>query len=168
MYNCKANSVHQISNLHICFMGLFGACCLQRFACAFWSNKHSYIIMQVVFLLILGKPCPNRRCVGRLEIVACRGHSGYPVTHFWRHTESAIFFQVFILRYLFIAQKTREVCSIISYKNWFSYLFSGTISLGWVEEIRRRYILIKYSIYRVGILVWLVRSGQLAFHNCPV
>ncbi|KAK2723041.1 hypothetical protein QYM36_003287 [Artemia franciscana] len=40
-----------------------------------------------------GKPCPNRRCVGRLEIVACRGHSGYPVTHFWRHTESAIFFQ---------------------------------------------------------------------------
>ena len=40
-----------------------------------------------------GKPCPNRRCTGRLEIVACRGHCGYPVTHFWRHTEHAIFFQ---------------------------------------------------------------------------
>jgi len=23
----------------------------------------------------------------------CRGHCGYPVTHFWRHTEYAIFFQ---------------------------------------------------------------------------
>ncbi|XP_066140710.1 transcription factor glial cells missing-like isoform X2 [Euwallacea fornicatus] len=40
-----------------------------------------------------GKPCPNRQCTGRLEILACRGHCGYPVTHFWRHTEHAIFFQ---------------------------------------------------------------------------
>ncbi|XP_032777000.1 transcription factor glial cells missing isoform X1 [Daphnia magna] len=40
-----------------------------------------------------GKPCPNRRCNGRLEIIACRGHCGYPVTHFWRHTEHAVFFQ---------------------------------------------------------------------------
>ncbi|XP_063236617.1 uncharacterized protein LOC134538931 [Bacillus rossius redtenbacheri] len=40
-----------------------------------------------------GKPCPNRQCSGRLEILACRGHCGYPVTHFWRHTEHAIFFQ---------------------------------------------------------------------------
>ncbi|GAB6025705.1 hypothetical protein CHUAL_011688 [Chamberlinius hualienensis] len=40
-----------------------------------------------------GKPCPNRKCSGRLEILPCRGHCGYPVTHFWRHTESAIFFQ---------------------------------------------------------------------------
>lgn len=23
----------------------------------------------------------------------CRGHCGYPVTHFWRHTEHAIYFQ---------------------------------------------------------------------------
>lgn len=30
---------------------------------------------------------------GRLEILPCRGHCGYPVTHFWRHTEHAIFFQ---------------------------------------------------------------------------
>ncbi|XP_060518398.1 transcription factor glial cells missing 2-like [Cylas formicarius] len=41
----------------------------------------------------IGKPCPNRQCTGRLEILACRGHCGYPVTHFWRHTEYAIFFQ---------------------------------------------------------------------------
>lgn len=30
---------------------------------------------------------------GRLEVLPCRGHCGYPVTHFWRHTEHAIFFQ---------------------------------------------------------------------------
>ncbi|RWS17448.1 uncharacterized protein B4U79_00497 [Dinothrombium tinctorium] len=40
-----------------------------------------------------GKPCPNRKCNGRLEVLPCRGHCGYPVTHFWRHTEFAIFFQ---------------------------------------------------------------------------
>lgn len=41
-----------------------------------------------------GKPCPNRLCkLGRLEILPCRGHCGYPVTHFWRHTSNAIFFQ---------------------------------------------------------------------------
>ncbi|KAH8031946.1 hypothetical protein HPB51_022144 [Rhipicephalus microplus] len=37
--------------------------------------------------------CPNRRCPGRLEVQPCRGHCGYPVTHFWRHTEQAVFFQ---------------------------------------------------------------------------
>ncbi|KAJ6621273.1 Transcription factor glial cells missing [Pseudolycoriella hygida] len=41
-----------------------------------------------------GKMCPNRNCKGgRLEIRPCRGHCGYPVTHFWRHTPNAIFFQ---------------------------------------------------------------------------
>lgn len=40
-----------------------------------------------------GKHCPNRRCDGKLEILPCRGHCGYPVTHFWRHTSEAIFFQ---------------------------------------------------------------------------
>lgn len=44
-------------------------------------------------LFYIGKPCPNRQCTGRLEILPCRGHCGYPVTHFWRHTEHAIFFQ---------------------------------------------------------------------------
>uniref|UniRef100_A0A182JM18 Uncharacterized protein n=1 Tax=Anopheles atroparvus TaxID=41427 RepID=A0A182JM18_ANOAO len=41
-----------------------------------------------------GRACPNRNCkAGRLEVQACRGHCGYPVTHYWRHTEKAIFFQ---------------------------------------------------------------------------
>ncbi|KAF2352864.1 Transcription regulator GCM domain [Trinorchestia longiramus] len=40
-----------------------------------------------------GRPCPNKQCGGRLELLPCRGHCGYPVTHFWRHTEHAIFFQ---------------------------------------------------------------------------
>jgi hypothetical protein len=40
-----------------------------------------------------GRQCPNRNCPGRLEIQPCRGHCGYPVTHFWRHTNNAIFFQ---------------------------------------------------------------------------
>uniref|UniRef100_A0A182W7P5 GCM domain-containing protein n=1 Tax=Anopheles minimus TaxID=112268 RepID=A0A182W7P5_9DIPT len=41
-----------------------------------------------------GKACPNRLCIGGiLEILPCRGHCGYPVTHFWRHTPHAIFFQ---------------------------------------------------------------------------
>ncbi|XP_043228592.1 extensin-like [Amphibalanus amphitrite] len=40
-----------------------------------------------------GKPCPNPRCAGKLTIIACRGHQGYPVTHFWRHTPFATFFQ---------------------------------------------------------------------------
>uniref|UniRef100_A0A1A9W012 GCM domain-containing protein n=1 Tax=Glossina brevipalpis TaxID=37001 RepID=A0A1A9W012_9MUSC len=40
-----------------------------------------------------GKPCPNRNCSGRLEIRPCRGHCGYPVTHFWRRSGNSIFFQ---------------------------------------------------------------------------
>lgn len=66
-----------------------------------------------------GKPCPNRyvkfseiiffvyrnlfwcayfiffsACTtGKLDIRPCRGHCGYPVTHFWRSTANAIFFQ---------------------------------------------------------------------------
>ncbi|XP_058056449.1 transcription factor glial cells missing-like [Anopheles bellator] len=41
-----------------------------------------------------GKACPNRLCIGGiLEIQPCRGHCGYPVTHFWRHTPHAVFFQ---------------------------------------------------------------------------
>ncbi|XP_007437562.1 chorion-specific transcription factor GCMb [Python bivittatus] len=37
------------------------------------------------------KHCPN--CSSALELIACRGHSGYPVTNFWRHEGKAIFFQ---------------------------------------------------------------------------
>ncbi|RUS91365.1 hypothetical protein EGW08_000882 [Elysia chlorotica] len=41
----------------------------------------------------LAKPCPNPACSGRLELLACRGHCGYPVTHFWRHLNGAVYFQ---------------------------------------------------------------------------
>ncbi|XP_041923977.1 chorion-specific transcription factor GCMb [Alosa sapidissima] len=37
------------------------------------------------------KLCPN--CSSALELVPCRGHSGYPVTNFWRVDGKAIFFQ---------------------------------------------------------------------------
>ncbi|KAL4616867.1 chorion-specific transcription factor GCMb-like [Arapaima gigas] len=37
------------------------------------------------------KLCPN--CNSALELVPCRGHSGYPVTNFWRVDGKAIFFQ---------------------------------------------------------------------------
>ncbi|NP_001161553.1 Gcm transcription factor [Saccoglossus kowalevskii] len=40
-----------------------------------------------------GKLCPNPDCTGKLEIRPCRGHGGYPVTHFWRHESDAIYFQ---------------------------------------------------------------------------
>ncbi len=46
-----------------------------------------------VLILFTGKPCPNPQCGGHLEIQPCRGHCGYPVTHFWRHTGGSIFFQ---------------------------------------------------------------------------
>nr|XP_044629175.1 chorion-specific transcription factor GCMb isoform X3 [Equus asinus] len=37
------------------------------------------------------KACPN--CHSALELIPCRGHSGYPVTNFWRLEGNAIFFQ---------------------------------------------------------------------------
>ncbi|XP_059088854.1 transcription factor glial cells missing-like [Tigriopus californicus] len=41
-----------------------------------------------------GKVCPNLECDGILEIQSCRGHCGYPVTHFWRHVPNlGILFQ---------------------------------------------------------------------------
>lgn len=38
------------------------------------------------------KLCPS--CSATLELLPCRGHSGYPVTNFWRVDGKAIFFQV--------------------------------------------------------------------------
>lgn len=38
------------------------------------------------------KLCPS--CNASLELLPCRGHSGYPVTNFWRVDGKAIFFQV--------------------------------------------------------------------------
>lgn len=40
-----------------------------------------------------GKPCPNTGCSGKLTLLSCRGHCGYPVTHFWRHVNNSVFFQ---------------------------------------------------------------------------
>ncbi|XP_073081108.1 chorion-specific transcription factor GCMb [Manis javanica] len=37
------------------------------------------------------KACPN--CSSALELIPCRGHSGYPVTNFWRLDGNVIFFQ---------------------------------------------------------------------------
>ncbi|KAF2980596.1 hypothetical protein EK904_006410 [Melospiza melodia maxima] len=44
------------------------------------------------FCLFTEKACPN--CNSALELIPCRGHSGYPVTNFWRLDGKAIFFQV--------------------------------------------------------------------------
>lgn len=35
----------------------------------------------------------HRNCNGRLKIQPCKGHCGYPVTHFWRQIGNSIFFQ---------------------------------------------------------------------------
>lgn len=43
-------------------------------------------------LCVSEKLCPS--CNATLELLPCRGHSGYPVTNFWRVDGKAIFFQV--------------------------------------------------------------------------
>nr|XP_020008406.1 chorion-specific transcription factor GCMb [Castor canadensis] len=61
------------------------------------NNHHSHILKKGGVLLICLPPmfaekaCPN--CHSALELVPCRGHSGYPVTNFWRLDGNAIFFQ---------------------------------------------------------------------------
>ena len=53
-----------------------------------------YIIKKsIINSLTTGKPCPNPNCNGVLELTPCRGHGGYPVTHFWRHIHNRIYFQ---------------------------------------------------------------------------
>ena len=51
---------------------------------------------QIFLVRVSGKSCPNPDCDdGVLEIQVCRGHCGYPVTHFWRHVANyGILFQV--------------------------------------------------------------------------
>nr|BAV60721.1 glial cells missing transcription factor [Scaphechinus mirabilis] len=39
------------------------------------------------------KKCPRTGCDGKLYHLACSGKSGYPVTHFWRVTDTVILFQ---------------------------------------------------------------------------
>ena len=43
--------------------------------------------------MFTGKSCPNLKCSGKLELMTCGGHCGYPVTHFWRQTGHYLFFQ---------------------------------------------------------------------------
>jgi len=50
-------------------------------------------IILISLLCMTGKMCPNPNCSGILDLLPCRGHSGYPVTHFWRHHRGAIYFQ---------------------------------------------------------------------------
>ncbi|CAL8093862.1 unnamed protein product [Calicophoron daubneyi] len=39
------------------------------------------------------RPCVTPGCPGRLILRNCRGHSGYPVTHFWRFANGAVYFE---------------------------------------------------------------------------
>lgn len=71
---------------------------------SFWCKIHEvriYLLIQLgskwVSSIISSfdfaeKVCPN--CNAALELIPCRGHSGYPVTNFWRLDGMAIFFQV--------------------------------------------------------------------------
>lgn len=49
-------------------------------------------VARLIRLCVSEKMCPN--CSAVLELLPCRGHSGYPVTNFWRVDGKAIFFQV--------------------------------------------------------------------------
>ncbi|KAL3317014.1 Glial cells missing [Cichlidogyrus casuarinus] len=40
-----------------------------------------------------GKQCPKSNCNGTIYMRRCRGHEGYPVTHFWREVGSTVYFQ---------------------------------------------------------------------------
>ncbi|XP_077544693.1 transcription factor glial cells missing 2-like [Haemaphysalis longicornis] len=40
-----------------------------------------------------GEPCPNHGCRGLMIFQHCRGYRGNAVRHFWRHTDSAVFFE---------------------------------------------------------------------------
>ncbi|TNN05480.1 Transcription factor glial cells missing, partial [Schistosoma japonicum] len=39
------------------------------------------------------RECITPGCKGRLILRNCRGHSGYPVTHFWRFANGAVYFE---------------------------------------------------------------------------
>ncbi|XP_010212572.1 PREDICTED: chorion-specific transcription factor GCMb [Tinamus guttatus] len=51
-----------------------------------WAMRNT-----VILPILTEKACPN--CNAALELIPCRGHSGYPVTNFWRLEGKAIFFQ---------------------------------------------------------------------------
>lgn len=60
----------------------------------FLPSRGSGVRLLLIFLAsgFAEKACPN--CHAALELIPCRGHSGYPVTNFWRLDGNAIFFQV--------------------------------------------------------------------------
>ena len=62
----------------------------------FVCNIFFHFIKNHFYLSYTGKICPSFTCDGYLEIQACRGHCGYPVTHFWRYVDNipGILFQV--------------------------------------------------------------------------
>lgn len=64
----------------------------KAWAAACWGLPHLCSPDQSLYLWISEKLCPN--CNSALELLPCRGHSGYPVTNFWRVDGKAIFFQV--------------------------------------------------------------------------
>ncbi|OON18398.1 hypothetical protein X801_05749, partial [Opisthorchis viverrini] len=41
----------------------------------------------------INRMCITPGCSGRLVLRNCRGHSGYPVTHFWRFANGAVYFE---------------------------------------------------------------------------
>lgn len=51
-----------------------------------------YLSLALCVCRLAEKLCPS--CSAGLELLPCRGHSGYPVTNFWRVDGKAIFFQV--------------------------------------------------------------------------
>ncbi|KAK1885384.1 Chorion-specific transcription factor GCMb [Dissostichus eleginoides] len=53
------------------------------------TNNHNCQILKKSCLGVV--LCPS--CTGPLELLPCRGHSGYPVTNFWRVDGKNIFFQ---------------------------------------------------------------------------
>ncbi|XP_054083640.1 transcription factor glial cells missing isoform X2 [Zeugodacus cucurbitae] len=59
-------------------------------------NKFKLILLYEfnwITLFLEGQKKIGKNCSGRLEIQPCKGHCGYPVTHFWRRANNVIFFQ---------------------------------------------------------------------------
>ncbi|XP_028619134.1 chorion-specific transcription factor GCMb [Grammomys surdaster] len=80
-------------NGHILKKSCLGVVVCAR-ACALKDGSHLQLrpaICDKARLKQQKKACPN--CHSALELVPCRGHSGYPVTNFWRLDGNAIFFQ---------------------------------------------------------------------------
>ncbi|XP_055451073.1 chorion-specific transcription factor GCMb [Psammomys obesus] len=80
-------------NGHILKKSCLGVVVCAR-ACALQDGSHLQLrpaICDKARLKQQKKACPN--CHSALELVPCRGQSGYPVTNFWRLDGNAIFFQ---------------------------------------------------------------------------